>query len=351
MPFSMSQARRGRAGDNVPVTLAAPSAATEPASKAEQAPATAADGTGETAAGTHDDLLAEIADEVGGFGGAVVDGDSLRIALVNPSRGKAEQAADALKRRFGRSYEADRVVVVEAQYNARQLRDWHRAAVPALNVEGAVLTDLDESRNRVRVGVTSVGERRPEIEAELIRAGVPLDAVIIEEAAPVTQTLRERRRLLRGGLQIEFQSGFAGLDTRQCTLGFPAVRAGTTGFVTNSHCSRTQGEVDNGRYWQATRPFLNTDQIGAEVADPAYTAMSGCPSGRRCRYSDAAFVQTESGVTVARGTIPQVATASTTWNGSALFRISGEGSVSVGQVVRRWVGRPGAATARWPSVA
>ena len=67
--------------------------------------------------------------------------------------------------------------------------------------------------------------------------GIPREACTITEEQPISLFLRTRRRPLRGGLQINF-GGFL------CTLGFVAVRQGITGFVTNSHCTNTQGGVE-----------------------------------------------------------------------------------------------------------
>lgn len=136
--------------------------------------------------------------------------------------------------------------------------------------------------------------------------------------------------------------GVLGLSTFQCTLGFPVrlVPPNQDGFVTNSHCSRTQGQVDNGRYWQASRPALDNDHAGVEIIDPAYTSGGGCPTGRRCRQSDAAVVQATSAGPVALGTIARTEPNSLTWNGSDRYQITAKATSApaVGLVVQR-VGR------------
>jgi hypothetical protein len=106
---------------------------------------------------------------------------------------------------------------------------------------------------------------------------------VIEAVEPIHAlvTLRESVRPVPGGVQIHF-SNFL------CTLGFNAVRAGVSGFVTNSHCTERQGGVESTEYFQPLSPAF----IGTETADPAYRRnIAGGPRGRRCRFSDSAFAQ------------------------------------------------------------
>ena len=82
----------------------------------------------------------------------------------------------------------------------------------------------------------------------------------------------------RGGVQITLP-GFL------CTLGFNAIRNGQRSFITNSHC-KGAGRHRGHPLLQPAQTVAPT-QIATEVADPAYTTGGGCPSGRRCRRSDA----------------------------------------------------------------
>jgi hypothetical protein len=140
--------------------------------------------------------------------------------------------------------------------------------------------DADEASSRVRIGVErgSPGQAR----SLVARLGIPAEAVMVEETEPIRLAagLRDRVRPIVGGLQINFP-GYL------CTLGFNAVRGTQNSFITNSHCTKTQGGTDGTPYWQPTQT-VDPVQIGTEVDDPVYFRNSnGCPKGRRCRWSDA----------------------------------------------------------------
>jgi hypothetical protein len=192
--------------------------------------------------------------------------------------------------------------------------------------------DADEASNRVRIGVErgAAGQAR----AAVARLGIPAEAVIVEETEPITfaATLRDRVRPVVGGLQINFP-GFL------CTLGFNAVRSGVSSFITNSHCTNTQGGTEGTPYWQ---PLESVDpvRIGTEVDDPVYfRRRSGCPNGRRCRFSDASRAAYAAGIDVDLGTLAKTTgpnNGSITISGS--FNITGEGSAAVGQTANK-VGR------------
>jgi hypothetical protein len=117
------------------------------------------------------------------------------------------------------------------------------------------------------------------------------------------------------------------------------VRSGQNSFITNSHCTNTQGGTEGTRYWQPTQTGTPAS-IGTEVSDPGYFRnMNGCPGGKRCRFSDASRVAYTQGTTfnlgkIARTTGPN--NGSVTISGS--FSITAEGSASVGQTVNK-VGR------------
>jgi hypothetical protein len=158
--------------------------------------------------------------------------------------------------------------------------------------------------------------------------------VLISVTKPVVPELRSARRPLRGGLQINFGNFL-------CTLGFVAVRQGITGFVTNSHCSNTQGGSEGTVYHQASASGT-TNRVGQEVADPTYSTGGSCPAGRQCRFSDSSFARVPhpSGPSVATalGTIARPAVGSFTWNGTDTFTVTAEAAPVTGQAVTK-VGR------------
>jgi hypothetical protein len=201
----------------------------------------------------------------------------LTVALT---RGASTVAAVA---RFGTG-----TVVVEADHTFAELASWRARLRPLLAIEGVVSLDVDERRNRVRIGVDPREAKRISgaLQKRLAFELVPAGAVVITAADPIRPvvTLRDQVRPTVGGLQINF-SNFL------CTLGFNAVRAGTFGFVTNSHCTDRQGGVEDTRYFQPLSPAA----VATEIADPTYQRnIPGCPRGRRCRFSDSSFADYDS---------------------------------------------------------
>jgi hypothetical protein len=291
---------------------------------------------------TLDDLLAEIAARVPGFGGLFLSSNGiLHIHLFDGRLARAAQGA--IETFFGRErLPSGSIQVLPGQYSFLQLKDWHERMLPeVLGLPGVILTDVDEAENRLRVGVEAQ-ERVGVVEARLAGLGIPREAVLIEETEPielVSHTLRSRVRPLVGGLQINFGNFL-------CTLSFLATRAGVQGLVTNSHCTSMQGGVQSTVYHQPSASGT-TNRIGQEIHDPVYFMGGVCPAGRRCRYSDSAFARVPhpSGpsVSVSRGFIARPTSvntgALTISHTTPTFRIVGEtSSPVVGETLNK-VGR------------
>jgi hypothetical protein len=297
---------------------------------------------------TLDDKLAAIAAQVPGFGGMFFDQDgTLQVYMVGQKEPLSATSMafleDVIAREIGggERLSGRGVEVREGQFDFLTLHRWHQQISPEmLDIPGVVSTDNDESGNRLRIGVTDEPGTAEAVEAALSKLGIPRDMVEVYETKPIIQHLRNRRRPLRGGLQINFGNFL-------CTLGFIAVRNGVNGYVTNSHCTTTQGGVQNTVEHQPIASGT-TNRVGIEIADPTYFSGSGCPAGRVCRRSDSSFIQVPhpSGpaVTIARGTIARPAVNSFTWNGVDIFNITSEGSAVVGQAVTK-VGRTTGRTA------
>ncbi|MDP3063230.1 MAG: hypothetical protein Q8O40_08495 [Chloroflexota bacterium] len=213
-------------------------------------------------------------------------------------------------------------------------QDLQGRALGLFEVAGVVFTDVDEQSGRLVVGLENRGLATA-VEARANALGIPLSAVSIVEAKPIVfaTTLRDYVRPLQGGLQIAFQKKTA---TYACTLGFNAVRGAVAGFVTNSHCTATQGQVEGTKHYQPTIATANL--VGTETADPAFLS---CTRGKKCRYSDSAFSAREIGVSANLGYLEATTGAN---NGSLTiagsFRIVGEvaGNAPVGATVNK-VGR------------
>jgi hypothetical protein len=286
---------------------------------------------------------ASLARGVPGFGGFFIDAQGApTVYLREPSqRGRAEQALAPYLRAQG--FGAGQLKVLKGDYDWAQLEGWFTgASAAALAVRGAVFVDADEASNRVRIGVEPGAGGR--VRAALAKLRMPDAAVIVEERAPVKfavaqgprpkakpgtgQSLQGTIRPIIGGVQINFP-GFL------CTLGFNVSGA----FVTNSHCTTTQGGTEGTRYWQPTQTASPT-QVATEAADPQYsTNLQGCPTGRVCRRSDAsraAYVNGFNQFTIGRIARTDRPGRSLTIVGD--FRITAEGSAVVGNVVNK-VGR------------
>jgi len=85
---------------------------------------------------------------------------------------------------------------------------------------------------------------------------------------------------------------------------------GERSFITNSHCTNTQGGVESTQYYQPTSTVAST-QIATEVADPQYVKGSGpgCPRNKLCRQSDASRAAYINGVSGSLGHIARTSGA------------------------------------------
>lgn len=267
----------------------APTAPTDPAPSLEPA--------GHQAVQVPDaDLLART---VPGFGGFYLDDEGVPTVYLTDvrRRGAAEAALAGYAAAHG--FSTSQIRVVRGDYPYTELKGHFEQLAPvALALEGAVLADLDEARNRVVVGVENA-QAAAQVRAASARLGLPGLAVVVEEVEPIhfVATLRDAVRPVVGGLQINFAGSL-------CTLGFNALDDGVSSFITASHCTTTKGGVESTPYWQPLSTVAESF-IGTEVEDPAYFTGGSCPATRRCRYSDAARAAYADGVSVSLGQIAQ----------------------------------------------
>jgi hypothetical protein len=279
-----------------------------------------------------DDPLA-LARQVPGFGGFFYDQQGVPTIYLRDVRQRAA-AERALQPYLSvRGLSGSALQIRRGDFDWAALERWQtQAGAEALAMRGAVWVDADEARNRVTIGVER-GAADAAVRNAVTRLGVPAAAVVVQEVEPVTNaaTLRQRVRPVRGGLQINFP-GFL------CTLGFNANRSGQRSFITNSHCTTTQGGTEGTPYWQPTQGTAS-NRIGTEAADPTYRRINNCPASRRCRRSDAARVTYASG---AQSTLGAIARTTGPNNGSLTisgsFNITAEANPVVGQQANK-VGR------------
>ena len=280
-----------------------PSSGLQPVTAMASSGVTAAAGTPHSSV---DSEFVALSKSIPGFGGLYYD------AVGTPTVHLVDQAQQALARATLASTvralngRANQIRFQHGDFDFAQLNAWRKQLPPVLAIKGVVFTDVDEAANRVHVGVedASVATR---VREQIAALNIPAAAVVISEAKPFhfQSTLSSGMRPTAGGIKIgvPYTSDPQGAGFF-CTLGFNAYRHNDTymGLVTNSHCTKTQGGVEYSNYYQPDYSS-NANLIGVEIVDPTYYTGGACPSGRRCRYSDAAFATYYN----ATGTMGQIA--------------------------------------------
>jgi hypothetical protein len=224
---------------------------------------------------TIDQEYARIAEQVPGFGGLYLDErGTTHVYLQDLSRAREVYGL------------GERVEVHQGDYDFRDLHAWKSEVRELLSRPGMVSLDIDETRNRLVIAAEPAYVERIQRELrDLLRpTSVPVAAVLVEAGEPIEPRvdLRDQFRPIPSGVQINSAPGI-------CTLGVNVTRNGVTrGFVTNSHCTSMRSQVEDTVFFQPTMGIF--DRVGVETVDPAFFMNGNCPSKRRCRYSDAAFV-------------------------------------------------------------
>ncbi len=240
----------------------------------------------------------EISQQVPGFGGYFLDADGIPTLYLTAGSDQAPAQGAFETYLAGLGLPATEVRVIDGQYGWQDLEDLQLAATAsAFDVEGTVLVDNDETTNRVRIGVDSAASEA-RVRAAMAKLGVRADAILVEQVDPIYQVATLQAivdRPVRAGVQINFP-GFL------CSVGFNATSGGVRSFITASHCTTTQGGVENTPYFQPLQS-VNGTQIATEVSDPAYTRLSGCPRARVCRRSDSSRAAYVDGANQALGMI------------------------------------------------
>ena len=193
------------------------------------------------------------------------------------------------------------------QAQARLEAVFQRISPEVMALPGTVFSDNDEAAGKVVIGVEHASVARG-VHNAMARLGVAPADYAVEVTSPIVfaATLRDAFRPVVAGVQINFTNYV-------CTLGFNVDHAGGRSFITNSHCTATQGGVEGTLYYQPLKSSHPT-AIATEVADPAYVKNGpGCPRGKKCRYSDASRALYASSVLSNRGEIAQTTGAN---NGS-----------------------------------
>lgn len=263
---------------------------------------------------TLDQEFAKLAGQTPGFGGLFYDSTgALTVYLTDPARraSAASMIGAFLDQHGANGAVAGNMRVRQGAYDYRDLLRWHEILSGSLDIPGITQRDIDESRNRIAIGVRDTATAQLVTKA-LRKLTVPTSAVVVELVAPtvLTATLRDRVRPVIGGLQLAFADAgqtflcTLGYNVRRFSFGTRTIDSSQTYFVTNSHCTDAFGRVTGLTLGQ---PDL-ANPIGTEVYDPplftrAEMGNSGCPVNRKCRFSDAALIRYSSGVPLTFGRI------------------------------------------------
>ena len=181
--------------------------------------------------------------------------------------------------------------------SADRLADLFSKASPAvMALGGTVFADNDESIGKMVFGVENANAI-PGVQRALAAIGASSDEYVVQVTQPVRHmaTLRDKFRPTQAGIQIHF-------GQYVCTMGFNVDHSGGRSFITNSHCTNTQGGTEGTTYAQPTRT-VDPTVIATEVDDPVYVKGGTCPRGKKCRKSDSSRALYSSSVLSNRGDI------------------------------------------------
>ncbi|TVP59511.1 MAG: hypothetical protein EA351_01435 [Gemmatimonadales bacterium] len=254
-------------------------------------------------------LYFDINETVPGFAGLYLDGDQRPVILMT-SAARAEEARSAVGPMLEeRGLSNADVRFQDADFEWRELLRWRLQLRDAFANDGVVSLGIDESRNRIRIGVLDDAAQRAvgdlfasyDIPSEAVEfeirerrtsrfsgAGRVGDGATRDVSPASTTTLADHVRPLLGGLRINDGGVW------QCTYG-----AGVDGFpqpmfVTASHCAFDEGAVTTPpfEFFQPERG-KTADKIPAwESLDPdSIVTGDGCTSLNPCRFADATLAE------------------------------------------------------------
>jgi len=283
---------------------------------------------------TLDEDLADLADQLPGFGGFYYDPSGTltvnlkdesglpeaRVRLTEFLSKRGPQDAGRLARIAG---DVSAMRAVPAKYSFRELLTIYRTVVlPAVySLAKITITDIDDRGNRILIGV-SEARMIEAVRRGLVGLGVPADAIEVVqfgEAAPhgvssesvtrssplsVDQSLLDLLRPAPGGslIAVQLLTG----PVQECTLGFNLIEwsngiiSPDRYFLTNAHCFRPQSaESQTSSATEPGQPTYN-QRIGFKIADHWWLtpdSTSWCPTQYPlCRFADAALVKYENPV-------------------------------------------------------
>jgi len=296
--------------------------------------------------------FARIARDAPGFGGMFYGPDGrLNVYLTDDGRSPVAQrrildrVSASLRAQEREVPSAADVTIRQAARDYVELTSLRSRISPVLHEPGVAFLDIDETQNRLTVGVLE-GTDAAQVQAVVERLGVPLEAVSIRTTEPIKplNTLRDAHDPVAGGLQIWW---FDPPSTAWlCTLGFNVRFTNPSKsqhyFFTNSHCTEERGTV-TGTEFRQDALVLPSRIVAVEVEDPPFFTCQY--AGYQCRWSDAALAEYLPGIDAQLGMIYRTTFLGTSSPGSIVlddgkhFRIAKEQPFPLGGEVVDKVGR------------
>ncbi len=197
------------------------------------------------------------------------------------------------------SIQAENISIQEGKYTFKQLVKWKLLVRERLADSDVHGVGAGERENRVVLAI------KPDANEESVLGtvemlGIPPEAVELWRQPPIMQMKGNRSPLnapavtssvpqgdlddyirpIRGGLEIGFSQSLCTMAVVSKYKDGPYTKYG---FLTNSHCTNTQGGTESTQY---TQDAQSGTTIAEELYDPQYFS---CQGNRLCRYSDAAF--------------------------------------------------------------
>jgi hypothetical protein len=135
--------------------------------------------------------FARMARDIPGFGGMFYDDDgNLVVYMAGSELQRADERAAHrrdVRSQVGRSLQAhgrdvpapERILLREGAYDFLELAAQNQRMLPILGVPGVVFTDIDESQNRLKVGIEE-GASEERIQDALRMLDIPLELVTLE---------------------------------------------------------------------------------------------------------------------------------------------------------------------------
>lgn len=141
---------------------------------------------------SYDQQLLEVAQEVPAFGGLFLsdDEETLNVWLTDRVTGAEARQENARRARETAARVLEDVSVaaavarpLRADFSWEELHDWHMRLFTDLDVDH-VFTDIDETINRIVIGVGDPGRQGAEVRARAAALGVPPSAIQIAASSP-----------------------------------------------------------------------------------------------------------------------------------------------------------------------